>query len=748
MRVSSIKPYNTANYGIAGINQKENRTAETFGALNRENVNFSVTNPFSRDYFLASQNVSFKGYVCSPDEFKIKHAFGIECPCCGNVMLTKKQSNAFAKRIDGKTGFELQREFTKYYENFRQNEKEIVDILIEKSKEHPDSDLSQLVGLEAADRLKYLETAQKNIIDQMQQEAEGLSEDKKEEVLEILESEKSLINNSDDFEYFKRKAFIKRIDDSRQSARKKTDARIMNELLKMSENMPDSGRSKDAFFVKYARRKNEDIARRLVTPSIATTEHIKPQSKNGKNATSNYIPLCAQCNSQRGNMPYNEWFKIHPEMPENLQNYVNTIYEMIQNKEFLGWEFYDTYVDDVIYSVKQETGGKLILKNPAYYDSEPKPDILDETPQSQQPKPKTIEEQREIWLNEYETKLHRIQDLAELRKTLYTDTEFLNIREYTKNQERIKATRQERKTQHRLCMDAASSANTIKRSIKKAKKEQKSQAYIDSLYKQLNAAKSEHSRQKSIYDGMTNKLNELQAKESSLLLLITTPDEMANRIQTAKGEREQTIYELRTVDEQLPGSTASTKDISLLKTKLDGNLRTIRNLEQENLSIESTTDINSPESQEAIEQYAELKTKLQIIRSVDTKTFRKAFDFSDQILPDFILETASKAVKTKLQSLVSKYPAAKHAENKEKISEHQKRADNIAKKIELQKALNAIEQKLSELQERKSQIVKKFNNVNIDEAIERLQKEADEVMTKYSESFENFAYEYNGNTQN
>ena len=52
---------NTANYGIAVINQKENRTAETFGALNRENVNFSVTNPFSRDYFLASQNVSFKG---------------------------------------------------------------------------------------------------------------------------------------------------------------------------------------------------------------------------------------------------------------------------------------------------------------------------------------------------------------------------------------------------------------------------------------------------------------------------------------------------------------------------------------------------------------------------------------------------------------------------------------------------------------------------------------------------------------
>ena len=57
-------------------------------------------------------------------------------------MLTKKQSKAFAKRIENATGFDLQRELTKYYGNFRQNEREIADILIERSKSNPDADLS------------------------------------------------------------------------------------------------------------------------------------------------------------------------------------------------------------------------------------------------------------------------------------------------------------------------------------------------------------------------------------------------------------------------------------------------------------------------------------------------------------------------------------------------------------------------------------------------------------------------------
>ena len=60
-------------------------------------------------------------------------------------------------------------------------------------------------------------------------------------------------------------------------------------------------------------------------------------------------------------MPYNEWFKQMPQMPENLQDYINTIAPRIERGDFPG---YETYIDDIIESIKEETDGKLILKNP------------------------------------------------------------------------------------------------------------------------------------------------------------------------------------------------------------------------------------------------------------------------------------------------------------------------------------------------------------------------------------------------
>ena len=766
MRVSSISPYNVINYGTIKKDTNKNEAAAAFGVQNNQNLNLYTSNPFSRDYFLGANNLSFKGYVCSPDDFKIKHAFGIECPCCGNVMLTKKQSNAFAKRIENATGFDLQRELTKYYGNFRQNEREIADILIERSKSNPDADLSELVELEAQNRLQYLETAQIGIIGEMHTMADELSEDKKNEVQGILSSEQDLIENSDDFKYFKRKAFIQRIDRARQTAKRKTDAKIMEEMLKKAERMPDSGSSKDAFFVKYARRKNEDIARRLVSPSIATTEHVKPQSKNGKNSTSNYIPLCAKCNSERGNMPYNDWFKIHPEMPSNLQKFVNTIYEMIQNQEFLGWEFYDTYVDDVIYAVQQETGGKLTLKNPTYEETKPESEETKKEPLPEK-KPLTLDEQRDIWLNEYETRLHKIEELRELRSRLFADEEFQNIRNYCANKERIQSTKQERNAQHRSYMDAQSRVRSAKKAIIKAEKEQetdtdtqlktngskktgkdqRTQTDTAELKKRLKEAQIQLAEEKEKYNNLTNKLNALQAIESEILEKVTTPDDISNQIQRIKIRREQIVGELRIVDDKLPADTATVKDVGHLIQIGSRNSKSIQKLQNENREIESSTDMESPESIQAVEEYEELSRKLQMIKTADIRAFRRAFDF-EQTYPDFILDIARKNISSQIQSLLDKKPAARHRKNSDTIAQYEQKAGNIARKIELQKEYNDIERKLDELQKRKAAIVKKFNNINIEDTINSLQQEADKILTKYSESFETYGFEYNGNGQN
>lgn len=286
--------------GALGLYPNSSLTIKSLFAANK-NVENNAVNPFCaqnnslystyipKNFFVANSNISFKGVECSPGNFKIKTAYGVECPCCGQVMLTKKQSNAFVARISDKKGADLQKELEKESSYFRKNELQIADILIEDSKQNPDLNLSQLVALEAKESIAQLESEQKNIIGQMRTLSEGLTPKKRERLSEILDEEESLIDNSDDYVHFKRKNFVDKIGYFHSQCGQK-DLEIAGEISALAQTMPASGTSKDAFFVKYQRRTNEDIARRLVLPAMVTTEHIRPQSKSGKNSTDNYIP--------------------------------------------------------------------------------------------------------------------------------------------------------------------------------------------------------------------------------------------------------------------------------------------------------------------------------------------------------------------------------------------------------------------------------------------------------------------------
>ena len=51
--------------------------------------------------------------------------------------------------------------------------------------------------------------------------------------------------------------------------------------------------SENAFIVKYADRTQQEIAKRLIRTSLATIEHIKPNSEEGENNIANFLrKLC------------------------------------------------------------------------------------------------------------------------------------------------------------------------------------------------------------------------------------------------------------------------------------------------------------------------------------------------------------------------------------------------------------------------------------------------------------------------
>ena len=694
--------------------------------------NSLYTSSYPKDFFVANSNISFNGIQCSPDNFKIKTAYGVECPCCGQVMLTKKQSNAFVSRISDKKGVQLQNELQKESSYFRKNEQQIADILIKSSQQNPDMTLSQLVSHEAKDSLASLETEQKNIIETIRQVAKNLSPKKREQLIQILNDEENLIDNSDDYVHFKRKNFLDKVSVFCKNCSDK-DQKAADEIFELSQSMPASGTSKDAFFVKYQRRTNEDIARRLVMPAMVTTEHIRPQSKNGKNNTDNYIPLCGDCNSRRGNIPYNDWFKIHPEMPANLQEYIYQISDIIKNKGFAGWQLYDTYVDDVIEAVYLETGGKLKLKPP----EETKKEELQNPVETIEDKPKPIEELREIWMSKYEKLIKQIEGLHILRDELYSDEEFLNILEYLKITSQIETSKQNVKRLHRNYLNISSYLKRAKKELNNARKNDDSVDRIVELNNTVQAARTAANLAKGDYILESKNHSFLLQQRDILKQKVTTPEEILAEISKVKQQRE-------AANSDLPLSESSAKqehsDLQLLSLENSSKalLSQIAQKKAANAKKEKMFDFESPKSKKIATRYYELKTKMSMVDSIDVDTFRKLFsDSISAISPEFILDEARAALHSQMENVL-KSPIAQFYKTKDEISELEFKKRVIDSEITKLKTKVDYDAKLDALYKRKAEIQKKFSNVDIDETIAKLQEKADDNLQKFTDSFECF----------
>ena len=66
---------------------------------------------------------------------------------------------------------------------------------------------------------------------------------------------------------------------------------------------------------------------KFVSEKYRSVEHIKPKSKGGKDNISNYAMSDRLINSERGNMPLENWIKIHPDYLQNMKNYVKKYWD-------------------------------------------------------------------------------------------------------------------------------------------------------------------------------------------------------------------------------------------------------------------------------------------------------------------------------------------------------------------------------------------------------------------------------------
>lgn len=137
--------------------------------------------------------------------------------------------------------------------------------------------------------------------------------------------------------------------------------KLTNKINKEIDQIPLTYITKDAFFV-FAHNHDFDdnkIITSIFNPVISTFEHVIPQSKNGEDRMKNGLVMHKDCNRYRGNLPYEEFFEYHPEMPKNIQKQVNYIARRILEGKLIGaFRFWPMTIAKTLY---QYTNGAINL---------------------------------------------------------------------------------------------------------------------------------------------------------------------------------------------------------------------------------------------------------------------------------------------------------------------------------------------------------------------------------------------------
>ncbi len=163
---------------------------------------------------------------------------------------------------------------------------------------------------------------------------------------------------------FKRKTFLSSLE---EIIPKENEREIFNDIKNKALFLPTSESSRNAFIVKYSKRKQSEIIRRIFIASTASIEHVTPASAGGLNTMGNFLLTTASGNRYRENMPLCEYIKRHPEIPQYMQMYIDDVIREIDNGNLQGNETYPYKIKKKLF---EESHGRIMISLSNYKYSE------------------------------------------------------------------------------------------------------------------------------------------------------------------------------------------------------------------------------------------------------------------------------------------------------------------------------------------------------------------------------------------
>lgn len=362
-------------------------------------------------------SVTFQGHLAKAErvfENKFNKIFfrkianeHLPCAYTGIEMISQKQFDELiqTKVLSGNSA-DVIKELKKFEKSLFPVENGIFNILKSLSEKYPEKNLQELLKLKYPIAEKKLIQQQANTLNRINMVIRDLPKEEFLKIREIVQEsfDKIFAPNPNPQDRFKRKALLYKL-----KTQNLTNKKIQKRIIKLAEKLPNSETSVNSFIVKYSEpyriryenknpkkipQTSEEIALRLLRPSLATEEHIYPQAmyraeelaaRNGdetaKNLsklrvtilTSNYI------NEIKKDFLFDDFApKVKYNINENIQKHINKLIKI--DKDWLNHGKIEdaALLTDYIMTLKEEIQRRSKIINIDIKDFEEKlPEIKD-----------------------------------------------------------------------------------------------------------------------------------------------------------------------------------------------------------------------------------------------------------------------------------------------------------------------------------------------------------------------------------
>ena len=174
----------------------------------------------------------------------------------------------------------------------------------------------------------------------------------------LMETAQSRLNKDEIVVSFSRKNFIY---DVIKIIETLPDTKMQEKVIEIAAKLPTSKESTSAYVMKLLNEPIEKIGHRLVWPSLASVEHIKPRSCGGLDLMENFGGATTQANSDRKNIEFTLQMQKVPTTAECCQMYVDRLIELYKEGVFYKIGLSPRYINDFKNTIYEQSKHRLIL---------------------------------------------------------------------------------------------------------------------------------------------------------------------------------------------------------------------------------------------------------------------------------------------------------------------------------------------------------------------------------------------------